>query len=280
MDLFRATALLLVFVVYPFGFAVAQDASLETVLTTWGEAARKVDTIEADMTRWRYNHVMRNVTIQRGRFYLKAPNQGRYELDATEQFDATSVSSSGRPYHVASAFSELLVWSADRTFLIEPERKSYSAWRNSELSQARTRFNELPENTNALQRFFQELFLLAALSVANPEELLPLLVTHDPTKLKDRFELTVTQGDNVSITAVPKRPEDQVRFERITVLMDPKTNLPFASRILDPSGHTETVHLLKNIRLNQHAGDALLKPRLDGLRQLNEGDERGTVKQE
>jgi outer membrane lipoprotein-sorting protein len=276
MDVFRTIALLLILALYPFSFAVAQDVSLETVLTKWGEAARNVHTLEAEVTRWHYDHAFDEVTIQRGRFCFKKPNHGRYELDAANKSDTDKITISGRPHRFTKADPILLVWTGGRTLLIEPRKKSYFAWTNNELREARTHIRELHANANAnaFQRFFG---MLASWPVwcASPPEFLPLLVTRDPTEFKDRFELAVAQEDYVSITAVPKRPEDKARFRKIIVLVDARTNLPFASQLLDPSGHTETVHLFENIRLNQHPDDhdALLDLRLDGFRQINKDDD-------
>ncbi len=228
--------------------AVEPKLSLDTVLAKWEAASDKCKTLDAKVTEFRYDGVFSpdRPTIQRGRFYYEAPNSGRFQLQSEH----------GSGWQ---GLSEAIIWNGEETLVIDGQGRvcqkiSWKNWKSGK---------DVSED-DALGWFVALIHGLEHPTMTY----LPLVVDIHGAEIRDRFKLSLEdRGEQILITAVPKKQGVASLYSEIQVLLNAKTWMTHAVQVRSPNHKDYTVIVLEYSKINERPKDRdqLLSPDLHSL---------------
>jgi hypothetical protein len=245
--------------------AVAEEAAgdLDSVLAKWEEASQKCQSLDANLTVYRYDDVFRDrTTTMQGRFYYEAPNKGRYEIrrgDPAKPNDWSEV-------------SEVTIWTGDEVLWIDGNQRTC---RRLSLAQL-PKLDELPiaagggSTSSGLFGFAARMISFVYRRMLAPKDFLPLTIDILAAEVRERFSVTIARVDGVEIElrALPKRSPDTADYCEIDVILNAKTYMTYAVQTILPGGRERLVCVLNDQKVNHRPADRdqLLNPDLSGLR--------------
>jgi len=142
----------------------------------------------------------------------------------------------------------------------DAERSSQTAAKNEKARSKAGFLQWLAEPWALISLYLQEM--------QSPQRCFPLLVDIRAADVEKRFDVTLVPHDgDVWLKALPKQRRDQRLYREVDVILDAKTHLTSAIRLIPAGGNAYTVVQLTETKVNQRPSDRdqLLNPDLSGL---------------
>lgn len=221
---------------------------LEQVLRDWEAKSSQFQRMRGNQHRIIYDDTFGVEKHCDGEFTYEAPDKGSYQLEPSK-IPKNSVSrtktKSGQPYTLQAGDTERWVCTGEFIVQINDKEKTYSVI-------------EIPPENRGKN------------IIDGP---LPFLFGMKAEQAKMRYFLKLLPGreGQVWLSVKPRRREDAANWREATVIIDDQTFLPFAVRLVDPSGQGTTVHTFSNIEVNKKKawfGEDPLKPNLRGYKRI------------
>ncbi len=234
--------------------AAEPDAAVSAILAKWEKASQECRSLDAKLTVFHYDLVFGSEPrIRQGRFYYEAPNIGRCEIEESTR----------GPKNDWSHLSESIIWQDNASLLIDGRTLTCRRLPTEDLQA----LLDLPQSTN--KGFLRQFLTRFVHKIQNPEQYVPLVVGVHAAEVRDRFDLTMERGDKgIVLKAIPKHTADKAVYGEIDVMLDAKSYLAYATRVISPSRKDITVWVLDDQRVNERPNDRdpFVNPDLSGLR--------------
>jgi TIGR03009 family protein len=219
---------------------------LEQVLRDWEAKSSQFQRLRGNQHRITYDDTFGVEKHCDGEFTYEAPDKGSYKLEPSkipENSVSRTKTRTGQPYTLQAGDTERWVCTGEFIVQINDKEKTYSVI-------------EIPPENRGKN------------IIDGP---LPFLFGMKAEQAKMRYFLKLLPGreGQVWLSVKPRRREDAANWREATVIIDDQTFLPFAVRLVDPSGQGTTVHTFSNIEVNKKKawfGEDPLKPNLRGYK--------------
>ena len=230
--------------------------SVESVLAKWEAASRKCRTLDAKLTTFDGGGGRSGMEsiVQQGRFYYEAPNMGYFKIEGNGHADS----------------GEFIVWKGEETLAIRPDmrrcERCFVAIIDKDLSIVKQRWSPDAGRPGWLGRL-GEMLAASVIPLRGPQEFLPLTVGIRASEVRERFDVTIRHsGEQILLSAVPKRFPENDLYRGIDVILNSKTYLTYAVRRHFPDG-AWVVWVLDDQKINQWPKDRdkLMNPDLSGF---------------
>lgn len=223
--------------------------TVDTVLTEWCQASQNIKQFDAKLTRVEYDSTFEVERRQMGRFYYRAPGQGR--LDIRPIPAAKGV----RFAKVAQTFPESWIWTGERVIVIDEATRTY---RSASVPDKRDESN-----------WFENWFWLAR----KPQPFLPLVVDLNEERLRRDFEFKLTriEASEVRLSATPLTKEWGPLYQSIEIILDREGFQVKAIKYVDSRGTKTSVVVFSAVKINKIPPDEqdLLHPDLEKMQYQN-----------
>lgn len=252
------------------------NEELLKLLNKWEVESAKVKKLQGEHLRWEYDYTFNVVKRNKGEFYYEQPDKGRIDLSPvkvemvkdqsgkpTPPTDTKKHWKTGQPvkFTVQSGTGER--WYCDGQIVTQVDEKEKTA----------TQLVIPPQNQGEH-------------IIDGP---LPFLFGMPADKALRRYRMEIVNwgkddsGKPISVTLQvhPKLRNDAANYQLATVILDLKTYLPIAVRMIDPAGTKETTYSFQALKPNARAGilptflglgeKDPFKPNLKGLKLIATG---------
>ena len=224
----------------------APSEELLTLLQKWEAESAKIKKLQGEHLKWEYNYSFGNfVTRNAGVIYYEQPDKGRIDLSPVEIKLVKGKPPVERKKHwktgewiefkVQPGTSER--WYCDGQIVTSVDEKQKTA----------TQYVIPPQNQG------QNI-------IDGP---LPFLFGMPAEKALRRYRMEIVswqkneetgKPERVTLQVHPKLRSDAANYQLATVILDLKTYLPTAVRMIDPAGTKETVYSFQSLKVNAKAG--------------------------
>jgi len=210
------------------------DPQLWRLLVQWENTTKDYNKLSGKHRRFVYDSVFQVEKRSDGEFYYEAPDKGRIDIKAAEIPEGEQsqrLSPQGKPYALKSDKPEE-IWICDGKQIAQAN--DYGAGKYYSVFQ----IPKMKQGVNIMDGPLPFLFGLPARQAVQ------------------RYDFKLLPNTNeqfVWLDVLPKREEDQRNWKQAQVILDRKTFLPFAVKLIDPAGTTETVYRFSELQVNQNA---------------------------
>lgn len=198
---------------------------LELLLQTWEQRSAQVDRIQGVFKRYEYDRVFKTEKRADGKYWFEMPDKGRMDLSP----DPTVPKAPDNKHQLGETL-----------FTVEPDVARTWICTGKEILDI-----DIPNKTyNKIEIPVQ--FQGERIS----EGPLPFLFGMKAERMKKRYLMSFGEKYDpanpeslIHIVAFPLTQQEQREFQRAEVMLDPKTYLPRAVKLWDPTGNRETVYV-------------------------------------
>ncbi len=217
---------------------------LLTLLKKWEVESAKVKKLQGEHLRWEYDYTFNVVKRNSGQFYYEQPDKGRIDLSPVEvkpvkgrpPVDTKKHWKTGQPVEFTVQPGTGERWYCDGQIVTQIDEKEKTA----------TQLVIPPQNQGEH-------------IIDGP---LPFLFGMPADKALRRYRMEIVSwgkddsGKPTSVTLQihPKLRSDAANYQLATVILDLKTYLPSAVRMIDPAGTKETTYRFQSLKANARAG--------------------------
>jgi hypothetical protein len=217
-------------------------ADLESILAHWVRATREIRAAEFRFRRYVYDSIYQQEIRGQGRFIFEAPGRGLYQLEPVElSRDAVSrrTSAAGEPYALTPDERVTCYWTGTHLVWIDDEQHTYEMMPLPELITGDIR------PVGSWDRVWA--------GWAGPQRALPGVIDAHTDDFIARFDWTLLRRDDrqVILQGRPRTDDDRFHLSLLQVVLDPKTYLTSATRMIDAGGNRETVHVFEHVRIDR-----------------------------
>ena len=215
------------------------SAELLRVLEDWEQKSAQVKLIQGKHTRVVFNHVFELEKRSEGKFFLETPDKGRIDLVGVKPKKSEESKKigkeSGKPYRIDEDRHEMWICNGEEIVMVNGDEKTYE-------------IAAIPED-------------LRGTNIVNGP--LPFLFGMKSEEAQKRFQITLRQNNSTSavLRVVPRLQSDRDNYKEAYVILDKKTYLPKAVKMIDPSGNLETEYWFEIQDVNNRS----LKAKLAGM---------------
>lgn len=201
------------------------------LLQTWEQKTAGIDTLQGSFRRYTYDSVFMTEKRAVGRYWFGSPDKARMDFQPDPEIaKALSTAPEGKLHHEFQGKTFSVEVDTARTWIctgkeileVDHPQKQYSRM-------------EIPQEYQG-QRI--------------TDGPLPFLFGMKADSVSTRYKLVFGEKHDpqsqVHIVAYPLLPQLRREFQRAELLLDPKTYMPQAVKLWDPSGNVETVYLFYN----------------------------------
>lgn len=211
---------------------------LLTLLKKWEAESAKVRRLQGEHLRWEYDYTFNIVKRNSGVFYYEQPDKGRIDLKPTEVNGVETKkhwqSRQTVQFKVQSGAAER--WYCDGQLVTQIDDQQKTA----------TRMVIPPQNQGEH-------------IIDGP---LPFLFGMPADKALRRYRMEIIGWEKddsdkpikVTLQVEPKLRSDAANYQLATIILDLRTYLPAAVRMIDPAGTKETVYSFLALKVNAKAG--------------------------
>jgi len=201
--------------------------ALLTVLNNWEQSGKQIDSLQGDHTRFVYDKVFAVEKRAEGEFYYEQPDKGRIDLKAVRigsKDKSRKLQKNGEPFSLQSDNPERWVCDGTKIIQINDVEKTYEEF-------------VIPHQARGQ-------------NIMNGP--LPFLFGMSANDAHQRYQLKLLKNTNqvVQLHVKPRWRQDAANWREAYVNLDPKTYLPQAVMMVDPSGNLETVYTFANFKIN------------------------------
>ena len=213
---------------------------LEQLLRDWAAASEKIQRLEGEHLRRVYDMINEVEKLSQGRFFYETPDKGRINITPvviTEKMlrqrasgeVPTQKRKSGKPFDLKSDQEEC--WSCDGLRVYEMD-----------VAKKEARVAQLPADMQGKNIM---------------DSPLPFLFGMPPDKAKRRFKMSLLrpiepESGRASLHILPRLPQDSGNWASADVILNLKTFLPDAVKLVDPAGTKITVYSFSSLKVNEN----------------------------
>jgi len=236
---------------------VKLDPELEQILTNWERAGDVTDRLEGKHYRYIYDFVFNVQKVSQGEFYYESPDKGRIDLDEPETLPDGPIMVRGKKFDIRSDKAERWICDGTQVVAIDEERKE---------------FQRIPIPVESRGQ-----------NIADGP--LPFLFGISKEKIKVRYNITLhddaaeggqhnQQAGKIHLKVKPNYQADAANWQSAEIMLDARTYLPHAIRLIHPGGNAETVYVFHDVKRNARRGVFALwqgspfEPKLSGYKEL------------
>jgi TIGR03009 family protein len=209
------------------------NPQLWQLLVLWENTTKGYNKLSGKHRRFVYDSVFQVEKRSDGEFFYEAPDKGRIDIKPVEIAEGEKsqrLNPQGKPFALKSDLSE--IWICD----------------GKHIAQAKD---------NGVEKFY-EVYNIPKMNqgVNIMDGPLPFLFGLPAREAVQRYDFTLLPNTNekfIWLHVLPKREQDQRNWKEAQVILDRKTFLPFAVKLVDPAGTTETVYRFSDLKVNQNA---------------------------
>ncbi len=240
------------------------DPQLDRVLNDWYKNTRGIEKLQGTHRRFTFESTFQIVKVSAGKFYFEAPDKGRIDLEPLAETDLHDADPDTEGVQIPET-------SQNKLYTVKPDQPEQWICDGTQIMRidnaARTyEVSTIPEEHRGMN------------IMDGP---LPFLFGLPPEKAKERYAMTLvplpSQPNSVYLVVTPLLRQDAANWQKADVLLDAKTFLPTAVKLLDPSGNRVTLFSFDDHKVNAvnllaifGAGDPF-KPSLRGFKQVQTG---------
>lgn len=207
---------------------------LMKLLEDWEVSSAKIKKLEGEHRRWEYDYVFNVVKHNTGKFYYESPDKGR--IDLTPDTDKKKIGvveprkhwETGQLMEFKGIAGPAERWYCDGQLVTQVDVQQKQATRMV-----------LPKQTQGVN------------IIDGP---LPFLFGMPAQKAIQRYDLDLknlnAKTGKATIRATPLWPADAANYQLAEIILDTKTFLPSAVRLIDPAGTKETVFVFGEMEKN------------------------------
>jgi hypothetical protein len=265
--------------------AEANAARLETILKEWEQAAAKIDRIDCEFTRFRYDATFEVEKRATGSIAVDREGRAIYKV-APAEIAAGQVGrkqgKNGRPFELKADNAERWHWTGTSVIRVHDDERTFEEVK-SEQGPANQQLFEPPATpkrrpstyvprgdspANVAQRKSQPTFFFPFETPREFPLACPFLLGMPVADLEQRFEIELVKETEPEIwlKLKPKQKNEQARLQEASLILRRDGYLPRGLKTVDPAGN-ETVHNFTNLSINERdAADLKKRPNLDGYR--------------
>jgi hypothetical protein len=220
-----------------------QPNDLDVILRNWTTVGAAVETLEARFVRQEFDGTREIESRMVGRVHYESSGSGLYAIEPPSDLQrqrSGRTNRSGRPYQLQAVAAETLYWVHGQFLKINPVRREY------ELMEVPEPFLKL-EPVKTLNSWD-----VIWTRIGSVQRSLPGLVEPDLAALQQRFEWSLLNYDEERIILIGKALSDGEKqtCSELQVVLNAKTYLPLATKMIDPSGLKEVVHVFSDVKAN------------------------------
>ena len=205
---------------------------LRKLLEDWETSSAKIKKLEGEHRRWEYDYVFNVVKHNTGKFYYEAPDKGRIDLTPDKTKAGVKETrkhwATGQPVEFKGVGGPAERWYCDSKMVTQVDVDQKQATRML-----------LPKQMQGVN------------IIDGP---LPFLFGMPAQKAIQRYDLELKninkEKGTATIRAEPLWPTDAANYQLAEIILDTKTFLPQAVRLIDPAGTKETVFVFGEMEKN------------------------------
>ena len=207
------------------------DPQLWQILQDWEKKTQNYKKLSGGHRRFVYDSVFEVEKRSDGDFYYEAPDKGRIDIKKVEipaGAKSQKLNPQGKPYSLQSDIPEKWICDGKQIAQANDERKEFM-------------IHSIPPQDQGIN------------IMDGP---LPFLFGLPAQKALQRYDFTVlrqTDDRNVWLKVLPRRKQDAANWREAEVILDRSTYLPFAVKLINPAGTTETVYSFRDLKINENA---------------------------
>ncbi|MEX0717395.1 MAG: PASTA domain-containing protein [Planctomycetaceae bacterium] len=205
---------------------------LEQILHNWSRSTQQIKELHGEHKRFVYDLVFETENWSTGAFYYRAPDMGRIDLEPFK-YRSTHVGNmkdkAGQPFKLVPAQPEKWICTGQRIMQVNEQEKQVDVYPIPLANQGENIMN-------------------------GP---LPFLFGMPPALAKQRYHLALLPKDNPQTCTIEARPRwksDAEQYQKAFILLDKRTWLPIAVKLIDPAGTKETVYEFLNLEQPKEGG--------------------------
>ncbi len=230
----------------PADSAAEQSAGMELshILKQWSAAGQAVETLHVEFYRYVYDATEKTETRGQGTFVFEAPFRGLYTVRGFRVPPGAKSSrkdAQGKPFLLKSAKPVTLYWTSGQLARIDMRKKEYELF---------TIPNAFLGDSDITPVGSWDLLWT---TLASPRRLLPGYIETDPKQLQSRFDWSILSQDKKQIVLVGRTLSvtERRQYSAVHVVLDPRSYRTLATKLIDPAGTRETVHVFRPPRINE-----------------------------
>ncbi len=228
----------------PLALAIARpNANLAEVLAEWEKAASRIDRLDCQFSRFKYDRTFEVEWRGKGSLALERTGRATYRIEP-EPIKPGAVGNKrgadGATYKLKSDEPDRWHWTGKSVIRVNEKTRTFE-----ELVLPGNAFSQLP-----LPR--------------------PFLLGMPAAELKDRFQIELKKETDTEVWLefVPRLAKDQANLTKAILILSKDQYRPKALKMLDPVG-AETVHVFKDVQVNRRGPvDDLERPNLHDYRRI------------
>lgn len=209
--------------------------ALKKLLDDWETSSAKIKKLEGEHRRWEYDYVFNVVKHNTGKFYYEAPGKGRIDLTP----DMKNVGKMETRRH----------WENGQQVQFKGEAGPAERWYCDSQVVTQVDVNQKQATRMLLPKENQGVNII--------DGPLPFLFGMPAAKAVQRFNLDLKSQNSTTgkatIRATPLWPNDAANYQLAEIILDTKTFLPDAVRLIDPAGTKETVFVFGDLKKNSRS---------------------------
>ncbi|MAG92714.1 MAG: hypothetical protein CMJ48_03035 [Planctomycetaceae bacterium] len=199
----------------------------ERILKKWSDESAKIKKLKGQHTQFEYDTVYNVEKRTEGVLYFEAPDKGRIDMKPASikgQVSSKKDKKTGKPFRLVGGDPQRWVCDGKLVMRIDDKEKTYEKVAIPPEAQGKNMMD-------------------------GP---LPFLFGMPPEKLKRRYllKLQVNNTERIIIAAKPRTAQDAQNYKEAQIILNPKTYLPSAIRLVNPTGNSETVYVFKDLVVN------------------------------
>ncbi len=199
----------------------------EQILKRWSDESSKIKKLKGGHLQYEYDTVFKIEKRTEGVLYFEAPDKGRIDMKPPASLKgqvSSKKDKAGKPYQLMGGDLQRWVCDGKTVMRINDKEKTYE---------------KVPIPPEAQGKNMMD----------GP---LPFLFGMPPEKLKRRYllKLQVNTDKQIMIAAKPRTAQDAQNYKEAKIILNPKTYLPSAIQLINPTGNSETVYVFKDLVIN------------------------------
>ena len=207
------------------------NPQLWQILNQWEKTTANYHKLSGTHRRFVYDSVFQVEKRADGSFYYEAPDKGRIDIEEVKipsGAKSQKLNKQGKPYSLQSDIPE--IWICDGKSIAQ-----------AIVPQKQYQVHNIPAQDQGIN------------IMDGP---LPFLFGLPADKAVERYHfelLPQTDQKMVWLKVLPKRKQDAANWREAEVILDRKSYLPVAVKLINPPGTTETVYSFKDLKPNENA---------------------------
>ena len=213
------------------------------ILDHWTNAGRKIKVADIEFRKTEYDSAYRVEIRSVGRLHYEAEDKGLLSispLPLAPETRSNRTSPDGVAYQMGTGTPALLYWTGKELHRLDQINKSCETFA----------IPSIDDSPDVRQVGSWDVVWTRLVS---PRKHLPGFIELDTDTLMGRFDWTVLVDDNQRIVLIARSrlAEEKRHYSELHIVIDPKTFMTQAVKVIDSAGSRETVYMIDKLNLNE-----------------------------